>query len=243
MIEPYMHAITDAARIVKAGLPPGHGFELADLVSIGAERVLRYIADSPGASSVLAFVCAKQGMLYEARRWSRREPHGYERKNPDPIFVEFDEQRDVWDVWRRASTLNVEDLIDAKRALLAMQLREAVTWYSHHWLGEELGHLETEFGVCEGRIRQYAAAAREKLAFAWRGVMFETEEDRAQRERTRIAARDVGRAKANSKMLAERRQRYAELRKRGFCDNQARRGAQSKARYLTLCRHFTEMQE
>jgi hypothetical protein len=229
-IEDYMPAISDAARIVRSKLPPGHGLELADLVSIGVERILKYGAASP----VLAFVCAKQGMIYEAQRWRA----GRQARRMTPIQVEYD---DDWDssVWRRSSTLDVELLIDLKRALLGMQLREAVAWYSHHWLGEELGQLESELGVTGARIRQYIADAREKLKAAWRGASFETEDDRAARERTRVAARDVHRAAANQLMLTERRRRYAELRALGLSDAQSTRAAGCKARYLTTVRQLT----
>lgn len=236
-IEPYMPAISDAARIVKASLPPGHGLELADLVSIGAERVLRY---SP-ASPVLAFVCAKQGMQYEVRRWraGRQAQRFQELRRDLPEFVPYD---DEWDstVWRRSTVLDVELLIDLKRALLSMQLREAIAWYSHHWLCEELRHLEPELGVGEARIRQYVAAARDKLAAAWRGASFETEEDKARRERTRIAARDAGRAMAAEKKLTLRRSRYAQLRAMGANPAQAERGCSSSVRFLAVARQLAE---
>lgn len=228
-LEDYMPAISDAARIVKASLPAGHGLELADLVNIGAERVLHY-----GPSSrVLAFVCAKHGMWLEVQRWRA----GRQARRLRPDFVEYDSD---WDdsVWRRSTALDVELLIDLKRALLAMQLREAVAWYSHHWIGEELGHLEHEFGVTEGRIRQYVAAARDKLKAAWRGAAFETEEDRATRERARAAARDVARAAANAKMLADRRSRRAQLRAMGATSRQAIKGCHSRVRFMAMARQL-----
>jgi hypothetical protein len=228
-LEDYMPAISDAARIVKAALPPGNGLELADLVNIGAERVLRY-----GPSSrVLAFVCAKQGMQYEVQRWRA----GRQARRLRPDFVEYD---DDWDAsaWRRSAALDVELLIDLKRALLAMQLREAVAWYSHHWIGEELGHLEQEFGVTESRIRQYIAAALDKLKAAWRGAAFETEEDRATRERTRVAARDVARGVANEKMLAERRSRRLQLLAMGATNLQAKGASGSRVRFRVMARHL-----
>lgn len=228
-IEPYMPAISDAARIVRASLPAGHCLELADLVNIGVERVLRY---GP-ASRVLAFVCARQGMQYEVQRW--RAGRQVRRLRPD--FVEYDESYDA-SAWRRSNALDVELLIDLKRALLAMQLREAVAWYSHHWIGEELGHLEQEFGVTEGRIRQYVAAARDKLKAAWRGAAFETEEDRATRERARVAARDVARAAANAKMLADRRSRRAQLRAMGATSPQATKGCRSRVEFLAAARRL-----
>jgi hypothetical protein len=228
-VEDYMPAISDAARIVKASLPAGHALELADLVNIGVERVLRY-----GSSSrVLAFICAKQGMQYEVQRWRA----GRQARRLRPEFVEY--QSD-WDhsVWRRSTALDVELLIDLKRALLAMQLREAVAWYSHHWIGEELGHLEQEFGVTEGRIRQYCAAARDKLKAAWRGAAFETEEDRATRERARLAACDVARDVATAKMLAERRSRRSQLRAMGATSEQATRGCRSRVQFMVMARQL-----
>lgn len=230
-VEDYMPAISDAARIVKASLPPGHGLELADLVSIGVERILRYGPSSP----VLAFVCAKQGMQLEVQRWRA----GRQARRLRPQFVEYQTE---WDdrMWRRSTTLDVELLIDLKRALLGMQLREAIAWYSHHWIGEELGHLERELGVGEGRIRQYVAEAREKLKAAWRGAAFETEEDRAARERARVAARDVARAAANEKMLAERRARRVQLRAMGASSAQAIKGASSRVRFLRVARQLAD---
>lgn len=232
-LELYMPAISNAARVVKASLRAGHGLELADLVNIGVERVLRYRPSNPA----LAFVCAKHGMHYEVARWRA----GRQARRLRPEFVEYQGE---WDdrVWRRATTLDVELLIDLKRALLAMQLREAVAWYSHHWIGEELAHLEREFGVGEARIRQYVAEAREKLKAAWRGAAFETEEDRAARERARIAARDVARAAANEKMLAERRARRVQLRAMGATSAQAIKGARSRVQFRLLAQRLAEDQ-
>jgi hypothetical protein len=160
-IEDYMHPITDAARIIKASLPPGHGLELSDLVNIGVERVLRYMSGSEGASSVLVFVCAKQGMQHESRRWSGKDRHGRvgdkARKSKAPEFDEYEE-------WRHCvPTPPIEMMIDLKRALLALPLRESVSWYSQRWLGEEHAHLEPEFGVSAHRIRQYVASANDAL--------------------------------------------------------------------------------
>lgn len=230
-IEPYMPAISHAARLVKARLPRGHGLELADLVQIGVERVLRYGPASP----FLAFVTAKQGMQYEVGRWQA----GRQESRQRPEFVEY---QDDWDdfVWRRSTALDLPLLIDLKRALLAMQLREAISWYSHHWIGEELGHLENELGVTEGRIRQYCAEAREKLKAAWRGATFETEDDRAAREQARIAARDVARAAANAKMLAERRSRRAQLRAMGASSVEAIKGCRSRVQFIAMARRLAE---
>src|SRR5262245_49924549 len=109
-----MQAISHAARVVKAALPPGHGLELADLVQIGAERVLRYLSGTEGTSYTLAFVCAKQGMFHEARLWSGRSRHGTQRKTvSDPVFVEYvDERDDIVDWLQRCTSPNLEAWID-----------------------------------------------------------------------------------------------------------------------------------
>ena len=210
--------------------------ELNELVQVGWERVLRYLGRET-TNAVLAFVCAKQGMLAETRLAAGRDRNGRARRRGDPVFVELDENRDVavWDQWRRFS-LPVEEMIDAKRALLGMQMREAVAWYSHHWLGAELGELTGELGVTEGRIRQYCASARAKLAAAWAGDAVETEAEREQRERRERNERDAQRAAANERMLAERRRRRADLRSRGFSGADLSRAAQSYTRYAEALR-------
>ncbi len=240
-LEDHMKAITDAARYVRARLPRGHGLELADLVSVGAEHVLRYLSGSDTASHVLVFISARQAMVMAARRWSGRCIHGTKRKTfADPVFCGFDEARDVghWDQWLRY-TLPLEEMIDTKRALLAMQLREAVAWYSHHWLCEELTHLEAELGVSHGRIRQYCAAARAKLAAAWQGERFDTEDEIRERRRLELVARDERRAVANARMLAERKARYAELKRLGADHKLAQWGGVAKSRYLVTVRQLT----
>jgi hypothetical protein len=170
-------------------------------------------------------------MVFEAQRWRA----GRQARREKPVFVEYDEE---WDsaVWRRASSLDLELLIDLKRALLAMQLREAVAWYSHHWLGEELGHLESELGVSGARIRQYCAEARDRLARSWRGDALESHEEQLSRYR---AVRERIEAKEHADMLAERRRRYTELRSLGATVGEARRCIGNKARYLTLARQLT----
>lgn len=231
-IDDYMRPITDAARIVKASLPSHHGLELADLVQIGTERILRHLTgNEPGW---LAFVCAKQGMIYEVARWRA----GRQARRLAPMFVEYD---DAWDssVWRRSSALDLELLIDLKRALLSMQLREAVSWYSHHWLCQELGHLETELGVTEGRIRQYCASAREKLKAAWRGDGFETEEERATRNKLERREIEKRQALANEKMLRERRERREQLVAMGASNAQACVGCRSRLQFGALVRQLT----
>lgn len=230
-------AICDAARIVRAG--NRGGVELNELVQVGWERVLRYLGREH-VSPTLAFVCAKQGMLAEVRRAAGRDQLGRRRRFPDPVFVAIDDRDvSVWDQWRRYA-LPLEHMIDVKRALLAMQLREAVAWYSHHWLCEGLDHLMPELGVSEARIRQYCRAARDKLAAAWAGEWFETEADLEERRATAARERDARRADANERMLAERRRRFAELRELGVSSKAARRASGSTARYAAIVRNRGE---
>lgn len=235
-IEDCMRPISDAARIVRATLPPGHGFELSDLVSIGVERVLTYLRGTPGAQPALVFVCAKQGMLYESRRWIGKDPHALQgekkRKSPDPILTGHHEWMGT------VPTPPIAEMIDMKRALLSMQLREAVAWYSHHWLCEELDHLETELGVSEGRIRQYCRTARDKLAAAWKGDGFESEDQKRARKASAEAEAEARRRAAHAEMLSERRSRYADLRQLGVSGAEAAKAASTRARYATLCQKF-----
>jgi hypothetical protein len=227
-------AISDAARMVRAR---NRHCELDELVQVGWERVLRYLGREH-VSPTLAFVCAKQGMIEATRLDAGRDRHGRARRFADPVFVVVDEHRDiaVWDQWRRHA-LPIEEMIDAKRALLGMQLREAVAWYSHHWLGDELGRLTGEFGVTEGRIRQYCASARAKLAAAWAGDGFETQGDREQRLGRERTERTLRRATAYRRMLAERRARRADLVARGVRRSEAARAAQSVTRYAAAIRN------
>lgn len=235
-------AITDAARIVRAGNQRS-ALELDELVQVGWERVLRYLGRE-NVSPTLAFVCAKQGMLAAVRVAAGRDRFGRTRRCGDPVFVALDEGREgrdvaVWDQWRRHA-LPVEEMIDAKRALLGMQLREAMAWYSHHWLGEELGHLTGELGVTEGRIRQLCASARAKLAAVWAGDGFETETERQARLERDQQERAERREAARQHMLAERRARWADLRARGLRGAEARRAAQSATRYAEAVRRLPE---
>jgi hypothetical protein len=227
-------AIADAARIVRAR---NRRCELDELVQVGWERVLRYLGRD-NVSPTLAFVCAKQGMIEATRLAAGRDRHGRTRRFADPVFVPVDEDRDVavWDQWRRHA-LPIEEMIDAKRALLGMQLREAVAWYSHHWTGDELGRLTNEFGVTEGRIRQYCASARAKLAAAWAGDGFETEAERERRLDLERAEREMRRATAYQRMLDERRARRADLLARGMPRARATRAAQSVTRYAAAIRN------
>lgn len=236
-LEEHMKPITDAARIVRSRMPRGCTLELADLVSIGAEHVLRYVRATDGNLTALVFVSARRAMEQEVRRSCGRAHSGRARKTfVDPQFVSFDElDVGAWDQWRRF-VLPIEELIDAKRALLGMQLREAVAWYSHHWLCEELDHLEVELGVSEHRIRQYCAAAREKLAAAWQGERMQTDEEwREHRQRQQ----EEQRAAAHAQMLADRKARYTDLRRLGADAKTARWGCATKPRYLVAVRQLT----
>ena len=226
-----MRPITDAARMVRGQLPPGHGLELADLVSVGAEHAIRY----KPTSAVLVFIGARHMMWKAARKWSGRSRIDSPAQRDAPVFVEYQEP---FDGWRRRVGYDIETLIDVKRALLSMQLREAVSWYSHHWLCEELDHLESEFGVSEARIRQYCAAARAKLKAAWIGDSFVTEDDRAATKQAQCAERDARRAVAHEKMLAERRWRHAELQRLGASRVDARKGCRSHTQFAAVCRQL-----
>lgn len=218
-LEDFMQPITSAARVVRASLPPHHGLELADLVSIGAERVLLYLARAETTSSTLVFICAKQGMLYEARRWVGRDPHGRARKMPDPKFEEFDHVLE----WRRSHPAPpMELLIDCKRALLSVRLREAAAWYSSNWLGETHEHLEAELGVSAGRVRQYAATATAAL----RAVADATPRANTS-QTTRVLRRRTG-----------ARERYNELRRLGATSQQARSNL-TPTRFAGMVRQLT----
>lgn len=156
-IEDYMRPITHAARVVKAALPPGHGLELADLVQIGAERVLRYLAGTDGTSYTLAFVCARQGMIREARLWSGRSGHGTRRKTvDDPIFVGYDDERDDGADWlRRCTVPNLEAWIDLVRALFSLNSTKAAAWYGRHVLGQSSAEISRGIGVTASDIVQH----------------------------------------------------------------------------------------
>lgn len=156
-IEPYMRAISHAARVVKAALPPGHGLELADLVQIGAERVLRYLSGTEGTSYTLAFICAKQGMFHEARLWSGRSRHGTQRKTVrDPVFVEYEDERDdIVDWLQRCTSPNLEAWIDLVRALFSLNSTKAAAWYGHHVLGQSNAEIGRGIGVTGSDIVQH----------------------------------------------------------------------------------------
>ena len=65
----YLRAISDAARYVRRRLPSSNTIELQDLVQVGCERVLRYVRE--GMPPVVAFICARDGMVEESRRWAQ----------------------------------------------------------------------------------------------------------------------------------------------------------------------------
>lgn len=162
--ETFAKPITDAARHVRARLPRSNTIELADLVQVGWERVTRYLSGAAVASTTLVFVCAKQGMVEEAARWASNawapDSSGKPRRTGKaPAFTGVHE-------WHRTTTLDVDLLIDIKRTLLSMPLREAASWYSRHMLDERVGSLGPEFGVSRSRICQYELAARAKLQAA-----------------------------------------------------------------------------
>lgn len=159
--ETFAKPISDAARHVRARLPRSNTIELADLVQIGWERVTRYLRGASSAHTTLVFVCAKQGMFDEAARWAGNawapDAAGKARRIGEaPAFTGEHE-------WHSCTRLDVDLLIDIKRALLSMPLREAASWYSRHMLDERVGTLGPEFGVSRGRICQYEMAARARL--------------------------------------------------------------------------------
>jgi hypothetical protein len=215
-----LRAITDAARIVRARLPSHHGFDLHDLVSIGYEAVATRGLEATD-QRILVFIRAKQAMITAARKWSGRSACGYQRRTfLDPMFSEYDDGVAVWDQWRRHA-LPLESMIDMKRALLAMRLREAVAWYSHHWLEEDRDHLRRELGVGDVRLGQYCAAARAQLAAAW------LDGDPA----------PVGKA-SQTPENADRRKRYSDLKRLGATTRQAQKNL-TPTRYAAMVRQLT----
>lgn len=163
-------AISDAARIVFARFRVRAHFdlELSDLVQIGWERVLRYM--SPDASRVLVFVCAKQGMMREAKTCgamagNRKLQHG----RPDAVPFD-DEDGGSLTFWRRATPpLPIEEMIDAKRALLALPLPEAYSWMACDVVGHDLEHAAGELARSPSSVRCYLRQARQALGMATDG--------------------------------------------------------------------------
>lgn len=224
-VDVFAKPISDAARIVRRQLPASNSLELADLVQIGWERVARYLGDAP-VSTVLVFVCAKQGMLEEARHWAgcqhAKDGHGHPRRiGAAPRLEGYQE----WFSFTPAPP--IELLIDVYRTLLAMPLRESASWYSRHVLDEPVGTLAPEFGVSRGRICQYEMAARDKL----REVVLSGEERRE--SQTRI----LGTAKLQREQVE--RQRYRELRDMGATRRQAMRGCKSPNCFASMAKQLT----
>lgn len=219
----YARPITDAARLVHARLSRKVTLELADLVQVGWERVSRYLADGT-ASPIVVFICARDGMFDEVRRWQElpadaRTLRAWRAAGGDEIGDTFG--------WPRYTpALDIELLIDVKRALLDMKLREAASWYSRHVLDEPVGKLGPEFGVGRGRICQYEISARARL----REVVLDGEPHRPS------TARIMGTAKL--KRSIEERTRYAELRKLGATVKQATRGAKSPNCFASMLRQL-----
>jgi hypothetical protein len=106
-------------------------------------------------------------------------------------------------------------LIDVKRTLLSLPLREAVAWYSQRQLDEPSRKLAPEFGVTHTRVVQLAAAANDKL----RQVV---DPDREVRPSNTIILSDW-----KAKHRHERRLRYGELRRLGASVKMATRGSKS----------------
>jgi hypothetical protein len=167
------------------------------------------------------FVSVKHAMHEAALEWGqnawvessgKRSPLGYARRRrtgEPPQLTGLHE-------WHRiVPTPDLALLIDIKRTLLSMPLREAVAWYSQRQLDEPAHKLAPEFGVTRGRVVQLAAAANDKL----RQVV---DPDREMRPSNTIILSDW-----KAKHRHERCQRYGELRRLGASVKMATRGAKS----------------
>ena len=221
-IEDHMVTISEAARYVRARLPRSNPIDLQDLVQVGAERVLRYMGSREGEMKTLVFICAKAGMLDEAYR-HRSIVRPRDRKTKvvdDPASYPIHR-------WARHTEYDIEFMLDLKRELLRMPLRQAASWYSRHVLDEPVGTLGPEFGVSRGMVCLYEIAARKRL----RAVM---EAGEAMRD---SAARIYGTATLRRGQVE--RQRYAELRRQGASVQHATRGAKSTHCYAQALRQLT----
>lgn len=217
----YLRAISDAARYVRRRLPSSNTIELQDLVQVGCERVLRYVRE--GLPPVVAFICARDGMVEESRRWAQKTWVAAEgrkklhlgkyaprvRSGPAPRLTGLHE-------WHRCVPApDMALLIDIKRTLLTLPLREAVAWHAQHQLDKPAHELAPEFGVSPTRVVQLAAAANGKLRAA-------VDPDGEMRPSNTIIL-----STWKEKYRHERRQRYQELRDLGASVKMATRGAKS----------------
>ena len=197
--------------------------DLGDLVQVGWERVTRYLAGGT-AHPTLVFICARDAMLEESRRWRGLPADG--RTLRAWRASGGDERGDSFGWPRYTPAPDIELLIDVKRTLLAMRLREAAAWYSRHVLDEPVGKLGPEFGVSRGRVCQYEIAARERL----KEVALAGEVPRT------CKARIMGTAKLRRHV--DERARYAELRALGATVRQATRGAKSAHAFACMQRQL-----
>lgn len=193
----WMPQISDAARIVFRQWRGSRNFdlELSDLVQIGCERVLTYLSGAESITGVLVFVCAKQGMQYEARRsggmpGNRKNQHG----RPDTLPLSEPEDDGFPTHWRKFTpALPIEEMIDAKRALLALPMREAYSWLACDVWGHEKTHAANELGMSYASVRVYLRQARRSLGMAtdgkWGGEqrgLWERLDDDERRELVRL---------------------------------------------------------
>jgi hypothetical protein len=224
----YLRAISDAARIVRRRLPPSNSIELQDLVQVGCERVLRYVRE--GMPPVFAFICARDGMMEESCRWAQKawvtvpgKLHRGKyakrvRRGDPPILTGLHE-------WHRSIPApDMALLIDIKRTLLTMPLREAVAWHSQHQLDKPAHQLAPEFGVTPTRVVQLAAAANLRL----RNVVDPEGEMRP--------SNTIILSNWKEKHRHDTRQRYSELRRLGASVKMATRGAKSANLYADTVR-------
>ena len=217
-LENHMRTITEAAHYVRRHLPRSNSIEVCDLVQVGAERVQRYLGDQGSEHRTLVFVCAKQGMFEEARRWMGLPPDRRVKVYVEPQFCPVHD-------WHRSTSIPIELLIDIKRTLFSMPLREAAAWYSRHMLDEPVGTLGAEFGVTRGMVCLYEIAARKKLRTAVSGG------EPLRKSRARIGGA------ALKRHLVER-ERYAELRRLGASVQHANRWCKSANTYATAIRQL-----
>jgi len=229
-VDDFARPISDAARIVRSGLPSSNTIELCDLVQAGWLHATRYLQGAESVSRTLVFVSVKHAMHQSALEWGqhawadaggKRSKRGYaqrRRYGDPPQLTGFHE-------WHRCvPTPDLEMLIDVKRTLLSMPLREAVAWYSQRQLEEPAHKLAPEFGVSKGRVVQLAEMANDKLREA-------VDPEREMRPSNTIILSDW-----KAKHRHERRQRYGELRRLGASVKMATRGAKSAKLYSDAVR-------
>lgn len=131
-VEDFARPISDAARIVRAMIPR-HSLDLEDLVQVGWEKTLRYLAGQESVSPTLVFVAAKLAMLnaheqWMQKAWIRNASGNRVRRGEAPALTE-------WQEWQRAHpTPPIEALIDVYRALLRARDEDRSAWQAR-WAG------------------------------------------------------------------------------------------------------------